>query len=74
MRLRILAGTLLLIVGLAVYAALVVAVVTRLLPDRLLIDMVFYAAAGILWIWPAARLTRWMSRAAPHHPPPGAPT
>ena len=74
MRLRILAGTLLLIVALAVYAALVVAAVTRLLPDRLLIDMVFYAAAGILWIWPAARLTRWMNRAAPHHPPPGAST
>jgi Protein of unknown function (DUF2842) len=74
MRLRILAGTLLLIFGLAVYAALVVVAVSRLLPGRLAIDMVLYAAAGILWIWPAARLTRWMNRAAPYHPPPGAST
>jgi hypothetical protein len=68
-RLRILAGTVILILGLAVYAALVVMVATRLLPDRIVIDMVFYAVAGTLWIWPAARLTRWMNQAAPHHPP-----
>ncbi len=74
MRLRILAGTVCLILGLAAYAALVVAIVTRLLPDRTLIDMAFYAAAGIVWIWPAARLTRWMQQAVPHHPPPGAST
>ena len=74
MRLRILVGTVCLIVGLAAYAALVVAIVTRVLPDRPLIDMACYAAAGVAWIWPAARLTRWMQQAAPHHPPPGAPT
>jgi hypothetical protein len=69
MRLRILAGTVILILGLAVYAALVVMVATLLLPDRIVIDMVFYPVAGTLWIWPAARLTRWMNHAAPHHPP-----
>lgn len=74
MRLRILAGSVFLVFGLAIYAALVVVIVTRFLPDRLLIDMAFYAVAGILWIWPAARLTRWMQQAAPHHPPPGAST
>ena len=74
MRLRILVGSVCLILGLAAYAALVVAIVTRLLPDRTLIDMAFYAAAGIVWIWPAARLTRWMQQAAPYHPPPGAST
>jgi hypothetical protein len=74
MRLRILAGIVILILGLALYAALAVAIVTRLLPDRTLIDLAFYAAAGIAWIWPAARLTRWMNQAAPHHPPTGAST
>jgi Protein of unknown function (DUF2842) len=72
MRLRILVGTLILIVGLAVYAALVVTVARRLLPPRLVIDMGFYAAAGVVWILPAAWLTRWMNRAAPYRPPPGA--
>ena len=74
MRLRILAGTVALIAGLAVYAGLVVMAVNRLLPDQTLIDMAFYAAAGVVWIWPAAWLTRWMQQAAPHHPPPGAST
>ncbi len=74
MRLRILAGAVMLIVGLAVYAGLVVTAVGRLLPDKTPIHMAFYAAAGILWIWPAARLTRWMQQAPPHHPPPGAST
>jgi len=74
MRLRILAGTILLIVGLVLYAVLVVIVVPKLLPDRTLVIMAFYAVAGIVWIWPAALLTRWMNRAAPYHPPPGAST
>jgi hypothetical protein len=74
MRLRILAGTVALIAALAIYAGLVVVAVHNLLPDETLVDMAFYAVAGILWIWPAARLTRWMQQAAPHHPPPGAST
>jgi len=74
MRLRILAGTLMLIFGLAVYAAAIVVIARRYLPEQTAIDMIFYAVAGIAWILPAALLTRWMSRAAPYHPPPGAST
>ena len=74
MRLRILAGTIFLILGLAIYAAIAVAIAHFFLPEQTLIDISFYALAGIIWIWPAAWLTRWMSRAAPYHPPPGAPT
>lgn len=72
MRLRILAGTIGLTFGLAAYAVLVAIVAPPLLPRETLLDMAFYAAAGIIWIWPAARLTRWMNQAAPHRPPPGA--
>jgi len=71
MRLRILVGTIGLILGLFVYAGLVV-IATPLLPQETLLDMAFYAAAGMIWIWPAARLTRWMNEAPPHRPPPGA--
>ena len=73
MRLRILVGTIGLILGLALYAALVVVLATPLLPRETLLDMAFYAAAGIIWIWPAARLTRWMNEAAPHRPPGASP-
>jgi Protein of unknown function (DUF2842) len=72
MRLRILAGTIGLIFGLTAYAVLVAVIAPPLLPRETLLDMAFYAAAGIIWIWPAARLTRWMNQAAPHRPPPGA--
>jgi Protein of unknown function (DUF2842) len=72
MRLRILLGTVILIVGLALYAAAVAVIAHRLLPPRTLIDLAFYAVAGIVWILPAAWLTRWMNRAAPYRPPPGA--
>ena len=72
MRLRILAGIVILIGGLALYAAAAITIALRFLPQRILIDMLFYAVAGIAWIWPAALLTRWMQQAAPYRPPPGA--
>jgi uncharacterized protein DUF2842 len=69
MRLRIFFGTLVLIVGLGLYALLVVAAATRLLPDHWALEMVFYALAGVAWVFPAARLTGWMQRARPFRPP-----
>ncbi len=69
MRLRILFGTLLLIVWLSLYALLVMAMATRLLPDHWAVQMAFYAVAGIAWMFPAARLTGWMQRAGPFRPP-----
>jgi DNA-directed RNA polymerase specialized sigma24 family protein len=69
MRLRILFGTLALILGLALYALAVAALGDRFLAQHGVAETLFYALAGIAWIWPAARLTRWMQRAAPHRPP-----
>ncbi len=69
MRLRILFGTIILVAGLALYALLVSAL-APLLPAHWAVETVFYAAAGILWIFPAARLTRWMQQAKPYRPPP----
>lgn len=70
MRLRILLGSLLLVLGLALYALAVMAAAARLLPDNQAVELAFYALAGIAWIFPAARLTRWMQRARPFRPPP----
>ncbi len=69
MRLRILAGTVILILGLTAYAMAVASVARAVLPDGTLVQILFYACAGIAWLAPAARLTRWMQRAAPYHPP-----
>lgn len=68
MRLRILLGTMILILGLGLYALGVVAL-SALVPAQWAVETLFYAAAGILWIFPAARLTRWMQQAGPFRPP-----
>ena len=71
MRLRILLGTLLLVLGLAGYALAVMVVAVRLLPQYWAVEAAFYAVAGIGWIVPAAGLVRWMQRARPYRPPVG---
>lgn len=70
MRLRILIGSLALVLGLAIYGLVVMALAVELLPRHWIVQAVFYAAVGIARVWPAARLTRWMQQAAPHRPPP----
>lgn len=71
MRLRILAGALMLVAGLALYGLAVMSLAVRVLPQSWLVEVPFYAAAGIAWVFPAARLTRWMQQAPPYRPPPG---
>lgn len=69
MRLRMLFGGLGLAFGLALYALAVMAAAIRFLPDQATAELVFYALAGIAWIYPAARLTRWMQQAPPFRGP-----
>jgi hypothetical protein len=68
MRLRILYGTLALVLGLVVYAGAVMAVIARL-PDNAALTFAAYAVAGVLWVAPAAWLTRWMGLAPYRRPP-----
>jgi hypothetical protein len=68
MRLRILYGTLALVVGLAVYAGAAMAIIARL-PQNAALAFTAYALAGVLWVGPAAWLTRWMGRAPYRRPP-----
>jgi Protein of unknown function (DUF2842) len=60
MRLRILLGTLVLVGGLGVYSLLVMRLAGELVPEHWAAQAVFYLVAGLLWVLPAARLTRWM--------------
>jgi hypothetical protein len=70
MRLRILIGTAVLVLGLAIYGVIVAAVTARLLSPGSLAAFAVYAVAGLVWVLPAARLARWMQAAAPFRPPP----
>jgi Protein of unknown function (DUF2842) len=60
MRLRILWGTIILLLGLGLYALAVMVVAVDFLPAQWAVELVFYFVTGTLWLYPAARLTKWM--------------
>lgn len=68
-RLRILLGSLLLLVGLALYAAIVAGIAAAWLPHVTWLEAPYYALTGVAWVWPAAWLTRWMQDLPPVKPP-----
>lgn len=55
---RKLIGGIAIVLGLCAYAAAAVTLGNRL-PDHWLVHLLFYPVAGILWVWPAARVVRW---------------
>lgn len=60
-RMRKLFGTVLLLVLITAYALAVMVLVATVLPHLGKVgEMFFYAAAGMLWVLPAALLIRWM--------------
>lgn len=65
MRLRILFGTLGLIFGLGLYALLIMRLAIAVLPDNQIVQAIFYLVTGTVWIFPAARLTKWMQDLPP---------
>jgi hypothetical protein len=52
-------GLLLLLGGLALYAALASKLADHL-PDWGVLQFGYYVVAGVVWIWPALLLIRWM--------------
>jgi hypothetical protein len=62
-RARVLVGAAALVGGLALYALAAVDLAGRVVPDHWAAQALFYAVAGVLWVIPAAWLTRWMQAA-----------
>ena len=58
---RVLVATFVLLVALALYAGIAVTV-ADMLPDHDLIQGLYIAAAGLIWVWPATKLIRWAAR------------
>jgi hypothetical protein len=60
-RIRKLIGTVLLLVVLAIYSLLVAVAASAVLTGtNKVVEMLFYAIAGIAWVLPAGVLIRWM--------------
>jgi hypothetical protein len=55
-------GIVALLAGLAAWTLVAMRVGATWVPEHWLAQLVFYATAGVAWIWPAARLVRWMGR------------
>ncbi len=60
-RSRKLLAALAIIFGLIAYAFAVV-ILRDALPNTMAVDMILYPIAGLVWVWPAARLARWANR------------
>ena len=58
---RVLIATIVLLIALALYAGVAVTVADAL-PDHDLVQGVYIATAGLIWVWPATRLIRWAAR------------
>ena len=65
MRLRILYGMIILLLGLGLYALAVMVVAVDFLPAQGTVELVYYLFTGTLWIYPAAKLTKWMQDLPP---------
>ena len=61
---RKLAGMALIVLGLCVYAGLAAWLGGILRPFPWVVELVYYAVAGVFWIFPIRALLRWMSRGA----------
>jgi len=55
-------------VALALYAGLCVYVAIEFLPSQWLAELVYYAAAGTLWAFPAKAILTWIYRGAESEP------
>jgi predicted chitinase len=51
-----------LLAGLAAYAFAAARLGAALTAEPGLAQLAFYVVAGVAWVWPAARLVRWMRR------------
>ena len=62
-RLKKLIGTVVMVVFVAFYAMLIVAIAPRILTGASkVVELVFYVVAGLAWAFPLMPLIRWMER------------
>ena len=62
-RSRKLIGTVITVAFLTIYSLLAMALAARLLPEtHWIVQLVYYAVAGLVWIVPVGILIRWMQR------------
>lgn len=65
-RTRKLVGTVILLIVLIIYSLAVMRAAVAVLPDSgKIVELIFYAVAGVAWVLPAGYLIKWMYAAPP---------
>jgi hypothetical protein len=64
-RIRKLVGTVLLLVVLTIYSLIVMVAASVMAPGgSKIVELIFYATAGVVWVLPAGYLIKWMYAAS----------
>lgn len=63
MKMRKLAGLMLLLLLVVVYSFGAMLIAVHLLPESRVAEFVYYPVVGILWIFPAMKIVKWMQPA-----------
>jgi len=53
-------GLISLVMLLAIYSLLCMLIAVHYLPDSKLAELIFYPIVGVIWIFPAMKIVRWM--------------
>jgi len=60
MKIRKFTGLVVLLVLLSVYCLLCMYIAVNWLPDSKLAELVYYPVVGVIWIFPAMKIVKWM--------------
>jgi len=63
MKMRKLAGLLMLLLLVVIYSFGAMLIAVHLLPESRMAEFVYYPVVGILWIFPAMKIVKWMQPA-----------
>lgn len=63
MKMRKLTGLLMLLLLVVVYSFGAMLIAVNLLPESRLVDFIYYPVVGVLWIFPAMKIVKWMQPA-----------
>lgn len=60
MNIRKITGLAILLVLLLVYTVLCMQVAVHYLPDSKIAELIYYPIVGVIWIFPAMKIVKWM--------------
>ena len=60
MSVRKITGLLALLILLSIYSLLCMYIAVNFLPESKIAELIYYPVAGVIWIFPAMKIVKWM--------------